>query len=181
MNTFSSLFVSIDTLQQKLAVYSDKTLLAPIDGKWSILQHLYHCYFVESGVLAYIKLKTQDPHALEEVHLLTRLRFLFFFIILKLGLIKIKAPKVVQAFPENMNRKDLFERLYKTRKEADLFFADFPQATARKGIFKHKFIGRINKKLSQKFIKLHLVHHLKLCGLKPNSPNLNLFFSSFSF
>lgn len=165
MNTFSSLFVSIDTLQQKLAVYSDETLLAPIDGKWSILQHLYHCYLVERGVLAYIKLKTQDPDSLEHIRLLTRLRFFFFFTILKLRLLKVKAPKIVEVFPENMNRKDLFECLAKTREEADLFFADFTEATAHRGIFKHMFIGRLNKTLSQKFIKLHLAHHLKLCGL----------------
>ena len=152
-------------MEQKLAVYSDVALLTPINEKWSILQHLYHCWLVERGVLAYIKLKTQDPDTLERVRILTRLRFYLFFIILKLGLLKVKAPKVVQAFPENMNRKDLFERLAKTREEADLFFADFPEATAHKGIFKHMFIGRLNKTLSQKFIKLHLVHHLKLCGL----------------
>lgn len=165
MNSFSSRFVSIDILQQKLAVYSDATLLTPINGKWSILQHLYHCWLVERGVLAYIKLKTQDPNALERVRILTRLRFPLFFIILKLGLLKVKAPRVVETFPENMTRQDLFKKMYKTREEADLFFADLPEATVRKGIFKHVFIGRLNKTLTQKFIKLHLVHHLKLCGL----------------
>ena len=165
MNTFSSRFVSIEVLQQKLASHTDVALLAPIDGKWSVLQHLYHCWLVERGVLAYVKLKTQDPDALEHLRLLTRLRFFFFFTILKLGLLKVKAPKVVQAFPENMNRQDLFERLAKTREEADLFFSNLPAATAQKGIFKHLFIGRLNKTLSQKFIKLHLTHHLKLCGL----------------
>jgi hypothetical protein len=80
-------------------------------------------------------------------------------------LLKVKALKIVEVFPENMNRQDLFERLTKTREEANLFFSDFPEATARKGIFKHMFIGRLNKTLSQKFIKLHLAHHLKLCGL----------------
>ena len=165
MNTFSSRLVSIEALQQKIATHTDATLLAPIDGKWSVLQHLYHCWLVERGVLAYIKLKTQDPDALEQVRLLTRFRFFFFFTILKLGLLKVKAPKVVQTFPENMNQQDLFERFAKTREEADLFFADFPEATARKGIFKHVFIGRLNKALSQKFINLHLAHHLKLCGL----------------
>lgn len=146
-------------------VYSDATLLTPINGKWSILQHLYHCWLVERGVLAYIKLKTQDSNALERVRILTRLRFSLFFIILKLGLLKVKAPRVVETFPENMTRQDLFKKMYKTREEADLFFADLPEATARKGIFKHMFIGRLNKTLTQKFIKLHLVHHLKLCGL----------------
>ena len=165
MNTFSSRFVSIEALQQKIAAHTDAALLAPIDGKWSVLQHLYHCWLVERGVLAYIKLKTQKPDSLEQIRLLTRLRFFFFFTILKVGLLKVKAPRVVQAFPENMNRKDLFERLAKTREEADLFFADFPEVTARKGIFKHVFIGRLNKALSQKFINLHLAHHLKLCGL----------------
>jgi hypothetical protein len=165
MNTFSGRFVSIEALQHKLAAHSDAALLIPIDGKWSVLQHLYHCWLVERGVLAYIKLKTQDPDALERVRLLTRLRFFFFFTILKLGLLKVKALKIVEVFPENMNRQDLFERLTKTREEANLFFSDFPEATARKGIFKHMFIGRLNKTLSQKFIKLHLAHHLKLCGL----------------
>lgn len=165
MNAFSSRFVSIAALQQKLAAYSDEALAAPIEGKWSILQHLYHCWLVERGVLAYIKLKTQAPDALEQIRLLTRLRFFFFFTILKLGLLKVKAPKIVEVFPENMNRKDLFERLSKTREEADLFFIALSEATARKGIFKHVFIGRLNKRLSQKFIKLHLEHHLKFCGL----------------
>tara|TARA_B100001093_G_scaffold103295_1_gene95521 strand:+ start:783 stop:1280 length:498 start_codon:yes stop_codon:yes gene_type:complete len=165
MNSFSSRFVSIDILEQKLAIYSDVALLTPINEKWSILQHLYHCWLVERGVLAYIKLKTQDPDTLERVRILTRLRFYLFFIILKLGLLKVKAPKVVETFPENMNREDLFKRIYKTREEADLFFSDLLEATARKGIFKHMFIGRLNKTLTQKFIKLHLAHHLKLCGL----------------
>lgn len=165
MNSFSTRFVSIDILEHKLAVYSDVALLKPINEKWSILQHLYHCWLVERGVLAYIKLKTQDPDALERVTILTRLRFYLFFIILKLGLLKVKAPKVVETFPENMNREDLFKRIYKTREEADLFFEDLIEATARKGIFKHMFIGRLNKTLTQKFIKLHLAHHLKLCGL----------------
>ena len=165
MNSFSSRFVSIDILEQKLAIYSDVALLTPINEKWSILQHLYHCWLVERGVLAYIKLKTQDPDTLERVRILTRLRFYLFFIILKLGLLKVKAPKVVETFPENMSREDLFKRIYKTREEADLFFEDLLEATARKGIFKHMFIGRLNKTLTQKFIKLHLAHHLKLCGL----------------
>ena len=165
MNAFSSRFVSIAALQQKLAAYSDEALAAPIEGKWSILQHLYHCWLVERGVLAYIKLKTQDIEALEKVRLLTRLRFIFFFAILKLGLLKVKAPKVVEAFPENMSPKDLCDRLSKTREEADLFFTALPETTARKGIFKHLFIGRLNKSLCQKFIKLHLEHHLKICGL----------------
>lgn len=165
MNSFSNRFVSIDILEHKLAVYSDVALLKPINEKWSILQHLYHCWLVERGVLAYIKLKTQDSDALERVSILTRLRFYLFFIILKLGLLKVKAPKVVETFPENMSREDLFKRIYKTREEADLFFEDLLEATARKGIFKHMFIGRLNKTLTQKFIKLHMAHHLKLCGL----------------
>jgi hypothetical protein len=120
---------------------------------------------VERGVLAYIKLKTQDLQALENVRLLTRLRFSLFFTLLKLRLLKVKAPKIVEVFPENMDQKDLYERLSKTREEADLFFAALPETAARKGIFKHLFIGRLNKSLTQKFIKLHLEHHLKLCGL----------------
>lgn len=162
---FTESFTPLHVIQQKLARLSHAELHQSQQGKWNILQHLYHCWMVERGVLAYIKLKTQDPTALVDVLVQTRLKFTIFFIALRLGVLKVKAPDVVQKFPNEMSSVDLLDKWKKTRQEADVFFVNLPDNFAQKGVFKHMYIGRLNKGLTQKFIRLHLRHHLRLCRL----------------
>ena len=162
---FTESFTPLHVIQQKLARLSHAELHQSQRGKWNILQHLYHCWMVERGVLAYIKLKTQDPTALVDVLVQTRLKFTIFFIALRLGVLKVKAPDVVQKFPNEMSSVDLLDKWKKTRQEADAFFVNLPDNFAQKGVFKHMYIGRLNKGLTQKFIRLHLCHHLRLCRL----------------
>ena len=162
---FTESFTPLHLIQHKLAGLSKTELHLAPQGKWSVLQHLYHCWMVERGVLAYIKLKTQDPSALVPVSVVTRLKFAFFFVTLRVGVLIIKAPDVVQQFPLEMSTADLMSKWEKTRSQADAFFLDFPKHDAKKGIFKHVFIGRINKKLTQQFLRLHLRHHLRICRL----------------
>ncbi len=162
---FTESFTPLHVIQQKLARLSHAELHQSQQGKWNILQHLYHCWMVERGVLAYIKLKTQDPTALVDVLVQTRLKFTIFFIALRLGVLKVKAPDVVQKFPNEMSSVDLLDKWKKTRQEADAFFVNLPDNFAQKGVFKHMYIGRLNKGLTQKFIRLHLRHHLRLCRL----------------
>ncbi len=76
---------------------------------------------VERGVLAYIKLKTQDPSALVPVQFKTRFKFYLFFVLLRLDWLRVQAPQVVQEFPEEMNRNDLFERWKNTRRWRSCF------------------------------------------------------------
>lgn len=159
---FTESFTPLHVIQQKLARLSHAELHQSQQGKWNILQHLYHCWMVERGVLAYIKLKTQDPTALVDVLVQTRLKFTIFFIALRLGVLKVKAPDVVQKFPNEMSSVDLLDKWKKTRQEADVFFVNLPDNFAQKGVFKHMYIGRLNKGLTQKFIRLHLRHHLRL-------------------
>ena len=165
---FTTPFVSLQKLQALLSEKTQAQLQTTTIGKWSVLQHLYHCWMVERGILAYVKLKTQDPSALESVKLITRLRYIFFFTMLKLGILKINAPEVVQKFPLKMDVKDLMHRWTNTRNEADVFFSNLDKEICSKGIFKHMFIGRMDKKMTQNFIQSHLNHHLKLCKLKSN-------------
>lgn len=167
MMPFSKSFTTLHFIAQQLDVLHKVNLLDKAYGKWSVLHHLYHCWMVEHGVLGYIKLKTQDPKVLVAVSLITRVKFIFFFTMLRLGVLKVNAPEVVQKFPKEMSVKDLMDKWEKTRQEADDFFLNLPENHAEKGIFKHMFIGRLNKKLTQKFIQLHLAHHLRLCKLKP--------------
>ena len=65
-----------------------------------------------------------------------------------------------------MSAADLINKWQQTREEANAFFLDFSKIDADKGIFRHVFIGRMNKKMTQTFIELHLRHHLRLCNLK---------------
>jgi hypothetical protein len=153
-------------LEKRIVQLSDVQLAQPFNNKWSILQHLYHCWMVERGVLAYIKLKTQDPNALVKVNLKTKLKFYLFFALLRLGWVRAKAPDVVQDFPKKMSREDLFKKWEHTRAEWIVFISDLDEGIFEKGIFKHVYIGRLNKKLTLKFLHHHLVHHLRLCGLK---------------
>lgn len=162
---FSESFTSTQVIQHKLARLSHEELFQEKQGKWSVIKHLYHCWMVERGVLAYIKLKTQDSTALVSVSVTTRFKFAFFFATLRLGVLKINAPAVVQKFPIEMSIADLMSKWDATRKQADAFFLDFPDDDAKKGIFRHVFIGRLDKKLTQQFIRLHLSHHLRLCQL----------------
>ena len=162
---FSESFSSLHSIAEKLASLSHAELHQAQQGKWSVLQHLYHCWMVERGVLAYIKLKTQDPSALVRVSVVTRLKFTIFFTTLRLGVLKVNAPNVVQKFPSEMSIADLLSKWQNTREQADAFFLDFAEHNAKKGIFRHVFIGRLNKRLTQQFIRLHLRHHLRLCRL----------------
>lgn len=162
---FTEPFPPLISIKHKLDAFSEFELHKVAHGKWSVLQHLYHCWMVEQGVLAYIKLKTQNPDALAGVLLLTRIKFAFFFTALRLGVLKVNAPDVVQKFPKQMSADDLINKWQRTRKEADTFFLNFSKINASKGIFRHVFIGRMNKKMTQKFIELHLRHHLRLCNL----------------
>jgi hypothetical protein len=155
-------------LEKRIVHLSDVQLAQPFNNKWSILQHLYHCWMVERGVLAYIKLKTQDPNALVKVSLKTKLKFYLFFALLRLGWLRAKAPKVVQDFPKKMSREDLFAQWNQTREAWHLFLTDLQPEVAQKGVFKHIFIGRLNKPLTLKFLAYHLLHHLRLCKLQTN-------------
>ena len=121
-------------------------------GAWSILQHLYDCWMVERGVMGYVKLKIQDISLLKNVSIITRFKFFFFFGVLRLKLLKIKAPTVVQTFPEGISVMDLLDKWEKTREEAAMFFDALPKEVSSKGIFKHAFIGRLILKLTQTFI-----------------------------
>ena len=165
MNTFIKPFVPLNRIEFLLNKYSPEELLKSNSGAWSILQHLYHCWMVERGVLGYVKLKTQDISLLETVSIITRFKFFFFFALLRLKLLKVKAPTVVQTFPEDISVMDLLDKWGKNREEAAVFFDALPKKVSSKGIFKHVFIGRLNLKLTQKFIQWHLQHHLRLCKL----------------
>ena len=67
-----------------------------------------------------------------------------------------------------MNRNDLFESWKNTRDEWQLLLTNLPDEIASKGIFKHVYIGRLNKGLALSFLTQHLAHHLRLCALKTN-------------
>ena len=164
---YSEYLTPLTRIEDQLSKCSQEQLHHTNEGKWSILQHLYHCLMVEKSVLAYIKLKIQDPSALVNISLVTRLKFVLFFTMLRFGLLKVKAPKIVQKFPKKMSVKDLMVTWESTRQESEAFFLKLSVHHAKKGIFRHMFIGRLNKNLTLKFIELHLVHHLRLCKLKP--------------
>ena len=68
-----------------------------------------------------------------------------------------KSPKVVLP-PENISKQDLFNQLDLARKELVLI-SNLPG----KSYFKHPYFGFLDLKKTKKFLKLHTLHHLKIC------------------
>ena len=81
---------------------------------------------------------------------------LVYSIIAILGVFVVATANNFQALPLEIIRKGRFD---------EIFFVNLPDNFAQKGVFKHMYIGRLNKGLTQKFIRLNLRHHLRLCRL----------------
>lgn len=114
--------------------------------------HLDHSLKVIIGVCG--QLKKSDPSNYQRKFNIIRL-FVYTFNFFPRG--KGKAPKVVLP-PENILKQDLIKQLDLTRIEL-VSIMDLHA----KSYFKHPYFGFLNLKRTKKFLKLHTLHHLKIC------------------
>ena len=126
---------------------------------WSILQHLYHCYLVESLANQYIAKKILYPETINKVSLLTYLKSFLIPFVWKFGY-KAKAPKITATFPNEIDINKLNLNWIETRE----FFDDltsklYDLKLEKKGFFRHPLFGRINLKLTMSFYDFHFNHH----------------------
>ena len=114
--------------------------------------HLDHSLKVINGVCG--QLKKSDPSAYQWKFNAIRV-FVYTFNFFPRG--KGKSPKSVLP-PENILKQDLKNQLDLAEKE--LFsIMNLPI----KSHFKHPYFGLLNLKKTKKFLKLHTLHHLKIC------------------
>jgi hypothetical protein len=126
---------------------------------WSILQHLYHCYLVESLANQYIAKKILYPETINKVSLLTYLKSFLIPFVWKFGY-KAKAPKITATFPKEIDVNKLNLNWIETREFFDdLISKLYDLKLEKKGFFRHPLFGRINLKLTLSFYDFHFNHH----------------------
>lgn len=126
---------------------------------WSILQHLYHCYLVESLANQYIAKKILYPETINNVSLIAYFKSFLTPFVWKLGY-KAKAPKITATFPKQIDVNKLNLNWIETR----VYFDDLTSKLydlnlEKKGFFRHPVLGRINLKLTLSFYDFHFNHH----------------------
>jgi hypothetical protein len=149
------LFVAIEGLS------AEALAKQPIEGKWSILQILYHLLAAERGTLQYINKKLSfSPDGLPKASLFSGFKLLALRLILASPL-KFKAPKGLDVFPEQLDIQEI-------RREWDLVDSGFSALNERLSdeqlewqLFKHPIIGRISMLQTAQFMISHLDHHVR--------------------
>ena len=114
--------------------------------------HIDHSLKVIMGVCD--QLKKSDPSTYQWKFNGTRL-FVYTFNYFPRG--KGKSPKAVLP-PENILKENLKNQLEKTKQELNSILN-----LSSKSYFNHPYFGSLNLKRTKKFLKLHTLHHLKIC------------------
>jgi hypothetical protein len=163
MNKFSDSKLEIDRLAYFKSI--SKLPLAELNNQshgWSILQHLYHCWLVESLAKQYITKKILYPETINNVSLITYFKSFLTPLVWKLGY-KAIAPKITATFPEQIDLNKLNLDWVESRGTFDELISKLYQLKLEdKAFFRHPFIGRINLKLTLSFFNFHFNHHKSL-------------------
>lgn len=155
----------IEALRQqlfvKLATIDEAQLnRQPSPGKWSVLQIVHHLVISETGTVGYIRKKTQKPEAIPAVGLSASLKMKLLLFVFSIN-IKFKAPPILANPPQVLSRDTTFADWEKTRLSLSQLVKEIPEEVAKKGLFKHPLVGRINLLDTLIFTKYHFKHHLK--------------------
>ena len=160
MKKFSDSKLEIDRLAYFNSI--SKLSLIELNNKsygWSILQHLYHCWLVESLAKQYINKKILYPETINNVSLITYFKSFLTPFVWKLGY-KAKAPKITATFPKQIDVNELNLNWIETRVYFDdLTYKLYDLNLEKKGFFRHPLLGRINLKLTLSFYNFHFNHH----------------------
>ena len=152
-------------LFEDLEGLSTEKLDASVNGNWSINQILYHLWVVETSSIKYIQKKTKYPDYLVNVSPLTYLKPKILKLLLAFG-VKLKAPKIVSAFPEKIDFHKLNKEWKNSRESLDQLIVELKEKNFdKKAILRHPILGRINLTLALDFFDFHFKHHQKAINL----------------
>ena len=162
------LIQKIDNLEKErsklfddLKSLSGEKLNLQIKGGWSINQHLYHTWLVETTTESYIKTKTKYPDFLVQMSPMAHLKTFVLKLFLNLGF-KFKAPKIVNTFPEKIDLNKLDQSWRESRKSFENLIVELNNKNlSNLAITRHPLLGRINMHLTLVFFDFHFKHHKK--------------------
>jgi hypothetical protein len=118
----------------------------------NIAWHIDHSLKVINGVCGMLKKSKPSDYQWKFNHIQLIVFTLNFF---PRG--KAKSPKAVLP-PDDISKEDLRTQLKKAKEELNSI-TNLPA----KSHFKHPYFGSLNLKRTKKFLRLHTVHHLKIC------------------
>ena len=158
-----------EVLQQKrkqlieIVASADAGLLnrSPAEGKWSILQILYHVRASEAGTLRYIEKKLSfSPDGLASSSFLSGAKLLLLEITLRSPL-KFKAPKGLDVFPEKLALEEINADWDQSDKGFLQLIDRLDERQLGWQLFKHPIIGRLDMQQTIKFMISHFDHHAR--------------------
>ena len=160
------LIQKIDNLEKErsklfddLKSLSGEKLNLQIKGEWSINQHLYHTWLVETTTESYIKTKTKYPDFLVQMSPIAHLKTFILKLFLNLGF-KFKAPKIVNTFPEKIDLNKLDQSWRESRKSFENLIVELNNKNlSNLAITRHPLLGRINMHLTLVFFDFHFKLH----------------------
>ena len=131
-------------------------------GKWSILQILYHIQMSENGTLAYMEKKSlyAATTPIPRKNIFSSIRGALLQYLLKSN-IKRKAPKGLDTFPETIYLDKLFRDSQTQFQKWIHFVQKSDEHILHSQIFKHPLVGRIDFMDTIEFTILHFDRHLK--------------------
>jgi hypothetical protein len=151
-----------ETIFNYLNKYSDAELNNEyILNKWTINQNLYHLWLAEFSTEKYIRKKTSYPEYLKNVTFFTGFNHIFSKYLIRLDILKFKAPEIISKFPDKININLLNNNWIKSRESFLSLIDDLDDSIIEKGIFNHHAIGRINLRMTLDFFNFHFNHHVK--------------------
>ena len=147
----------------KIVTSVDAALLdrPPAEGKWSILQILYHVKASEAGTLRYIDKKLSfSPEGLPNSSFLSGAKLLLLEMTLR-SPVKFKAPKGLDVFPERLVLEEI-KADWDRSDEGFLQLIDrLEEHQLGWQLFKHPIIGRLDMQQTIKFMISHFDHHAR--------------------
>lgn len=159
--TFSKLESRLIELFESLKDQPDHVLnKKPAEGKWSILQIMYHLILVEEASIAYCKKKLSFNPEIKKGGIMTKLRMfaLSSYVVMP---IKAKAPGMVNEdhMPEEMRFWEVVKKWKDIRKEAKDFLSSLPADMMKKEVYKHPVAGRLTLVQMINFWEGHFNRH----------------------
>lgn len=132
----------------------------PSPGSWSAAQVIEHIVASESRSVDYIRKKSSDPAALRRAGIPERIKG--WLVVAAMGLpIRVKAPAIVAAVPEQVDPVELCERWARVRDDMRSLLDAIPDELLTTCIYKHPVGGRLTLAAALDFMIAHAARHAR--------------------
>lgn len=159
---FNRLEKQLDNLLQMVKTLSSEQQNFKPDGRsWSILQVFRHMMQSEGQINKYLRKKILGAATARKAGIVAILRSAVLNAAMRLPM-KYKVPDTIQVdFDENYDFEALSAEWKSLREDLRLFLENIDEETARKEIFRHPVVGRMNLLQGLAFMQEHLERHTR--------------------